>query len=155
MSHERGQLPKAYLRIDPNLDATHPQPGDMVALLCAANRQPHRGRFKSAELARIVLGAALFRRCVQRGDLVMEGDGMYVPGWDEWQEGDHSVGDRMARLRARKRNNVTFGTVTQASPDRITPSEASGVRRNERLKETLKDGTREGPRLIEPSERTA
>ncbi len=49
---ERGQLPKAYLRIDPNLDSTHPAPGDMVALLCAANRQPTRGYFKSVEVAR-------------------------------------------------------------------------------------------------------
>ena len=103
----RGQLPKAYLRIDPNLDSTHPAPGDMVALLCAANRQPKRGRFKSPELARRVLGAGLYRRCVQRGDLSMIGGVLMVPGWDEWQEGDLTVGERMARLRARRRNDET------------------------------------------------
>ena len=103
---ERGQLPKAYLRIDPNLDSTHPSPGDMVALLCAANRQPTRGRFKSPELAKAVLGPALYRRVVARGDLVMNGSGMFVPGWDDWQEGDINVGERMRRLRQRRRGDA-------------------------------------------------
>ena len=108
MSDEkRGQLPKAYLRIDPNLDATHPAPGDMVSLMCAANRQPVRGRFKNAELAERVLGHRLYRRSVERGDLIRNGTGVYVDGWDEWQEGDFTVGDRMARLRRRRRNGVT------------------------------------------------
>lgn len=100
---ERGQLPKAYLRIDPNLDATHPAPGDMVALLCAANRQPRRGRFKTPELAERVLGRSLYRRCLDRGDLVMNGTWCYVDGWEEWQEGDVNVGERMRRLRERRR----------------------------------------------------
>lgn len=106
MSHERGQLPKAYLRIDPNLDATHPAPGDMVALLCAANRQPKRGQFKSAGLAEKVLGRSLYRRCIGRGDLIARGDGVYVDGWDEWQEGDFTVGERMKRLRSRRNNDT-------------------------------------------------
>jgi hypothetical protein len=106
---ERGQLPKAYLRIDPNLDATHPAPNDMVALLCAANRQPKRGRFKSPELAQRVLGRALYRRSVERGDLIPNGAGIYVDGWDEWQEGDFTVGERMTRLRRRKRHPDTDG----------------------------------------------
>lgn len=104
MSH--GQLPKAYLRIDPNLDATHPAPGDMVSLLCAANRQPKRGLFKSAELAEKVLGRSLFRRSLERGDLIQRGEGLYVDGWDEWQEGDLTVGDRMRRLRQRKADDA-------------------------------------------------
>lgn len=106
---ERGQLPKAYLRIDPNLDSTHPAPGDMVALLCAANRQPRRGYFKSADLAARVLGKPLYRRCVQRGDLHQNGVGVYVDGWQEWQEGDLTVGERMSRLRDKRRNKVTDG----------------------------------------------
>jgi hypothetical protein len=104
---ERGQLPKAYLRIDPNLDSTHPSPGDMVTLLCVANRQPRRGYFKSPELAQRVLGAGLYRRLMARGDLAMNGSGVFVPGWDEWQEGDFTVGERMRRLRGRKRHNDT------------------------------------------------
>jgi len=101
---KRGQLPKAYLRIDPNLDSTHPAPCDMVALLCAANRQPKRGYFKSEELARRVLGVPLFRRSMDRGDLQVNGSGVFVDGWDEWQEGDVNVGERMRRLRERRRH---------------------------------------------------
>lgn len=107
---ERGQLPKAYLRIDPNLDSTHPAPGDMIALLCAANRQPRRGWFKSPELAKRVLGPGLYKRLVMRGDLALNGAGLFVPGWDDWQEGDVSVGERMRRLRSRKRHHDTDGT---------------------------------------------
>ena len=104
---ERGQLPKAYLRIDPNLDSTHPSPGDMVALMCAANRQPKRGRFKTPELAERVLGRALYRRSVERGDLIRQRSAVYVDGWDEWQEGDFTVGERMTRLRDKRRNKET------------------------------------------------
>ncbi len=106
----RGQLPKAYLRIDPNLDSTHPAPADMVALMCAANRQPKRGIFKTPELAEKVLGRGLFRRSVERGDLILNGVGVYVDGWNEWQEGDYTVGERMTRLRSRKRHDDTDGT---------------------------------------------
>ena len=102
---ERGQLPKAYLRIDPNLDSTHPAPGDMVALLCAANRQPHRGYFKSEDVARTALGRALYARSVARGDLRKTGRGYHVDGWEAWQEGDLNVGERMRRLRDRHRND--------------------------------------------------
>jgi hypothetical protein len=101
---ERGQLPKAYLRIDPNLDATHPAPGDMVSLLCAANRQPRRGTFKSEDIARTALGARLFQRSIDRGDLRANGVGYAVDGWAEWQEGDLNVGERMRRLRDRRRS---------------------------------------------------
>lgn len=101
---KRGQLPKAYLRIDPNLDSTHPAPGDMIALLCAANRQPSRGYFKSEEIARVALGRPLFNRSVARGDLRKNSVGYHVEGWEEWQEGDVNVGERMRRLRERQRN---------------------------------------------------
>ena len=110
MPQERGQLPKAYLRIDPNIDAKHPSPGDMIALMCAANRQPKRGVFKTPKLAEHVLGRSLYKRCVERGDLIQNGVGVYVDGWEEWQEGDWTVGERMTRLRHRDRNNVTDGT---------------------------------------------
>lgn len=108
--HERGQLPKAYLRIDPNLDSTHAAPADMIALMCEANRQPKRGLFKSAELAKRVLGPRLFRRCIERGDLIPNGVGLYVDGWEEWQEHDWTVGERMRRLRGRKRHTDTDGS---------------------------------------------
>jgi hypothetical protein len=107
MADERkGNLPKAYLRIDPNLDATHPAPGDMVALLCAANRQPRRGVFKSEAIAKAALGPRLFARSVDRGDLRANGVGYFVDGWEEWQEGDINVGERMRRLRDRRRSDA-------------------------------------------------
>lgn len=39
----RGQLPKAYLRMDPDLNAKHPDNlSEFVRLMCAANRRPWR-----------------------------------------------------------------------------------------------------------------
>jgi hypothetical protein len=75
----------------------------MVALLCAANRQPHRGVFKSEDVARTALGSRLFLRSCERGDLRRNGVGYVVDGWDIWQEGDLNVGERMRRLRDRRR----------------------------------------------------
>ena len=128
-----GQLPKAYLRIDPNIDQTRPDLAAYVRLMCAANRQPRRGRFKSLDLIAAIVGRAAAKRYITSGDLVLDADGRYVlDGWDSWQEGDLTVGDRMRRLR-RKRHGTVTGGVTASSPDRIAdrnaPSEASGVRR--------------------------
>jgi hypothetical protein len=125
----RGVLPKAYLRISPDLDQ-HEDPLVMVILICAANRQPRRGRFKSTAIVERLVGRKRFRECVVRGDLIHEGTAWYLDGWDEWQEGDHTVGDRMARLRARR--GVGSNRELSAYPDRIPASEASrrlGVRR--------------------------
>ena len=107
----RDGLPRAYLRIDPNLDHTHPDPGLYVRLLCAAARQPDRGRFKDRVLLDRALGKAGARKLIDRGDVVTLPDGRaYVDGWDEWQEGDLTVADRRRRMRERrksKRNGVT------------------------------------------------
>jgi hypothetical protein len=86
----------------------------MVALLCAANRQPQRGYFKSGEIARSALGRALVARSVARGDLRANGSGYYVDGWREWQEEDITVGERMRRLRERRRNSDRNASVTDA-----------------------------------------
>ena len=119
--------------MDPNLDQTHPDPGAMVRLLCAANRQPNRGRFKSRILAESILGRRSVATMLVRGDLVPDGpDGrLYADGWDEWQEGDWTVGERQRRIRA-KRHKVTVQTlpdrdtsVTGPVSDRDRPSEAS------------------------------
>jgi hypothetical protein len=121
--------PKAYLRIDPNIDQVRTDLDSFVRLLCAANRQPRRGYFKSEQIARMVLGKAAFHRALNCGDLTPCADGsLYVDGWTEWQEGDLNVGERMRRLRARKRHPAVTPpvttTVTAPSPDRIPPSEA-------------------------------
>jgi len=129
----RGQLPKAYLRLDPNVDQQHPDNlADFIRLLCAGARQSHRGRFSSRAILESLFGKAAVRRFYDRGDVAQLADGrVEIPGWDLWQEGDFTVGERMQRLRSKTstthqdpsqyRNNA----VTEPSPDSISPSEAS------------------------------
>lgn len=131
----RGQLPRAYLRIDPNLDQ-HPDADGMLRLICAANRQIPRGRFPGRDVLRRILGSAKRleaflrpRHAGKRADVLLQEDGsFYLDGWDEWNEGDLTVGDRMRRVRE-KRAYSRNKAVTEPSPDRIadrnSPSEAS------------------------------
>lgn len=81
------------------------------AVLCLAEEQPERGRFRSERLLRLLLdeprdGVRLgwgrwVPFLIEHGDLVRQADGaLYVVRWDEWQEGDVTVRERMARLRA-------------------------------------------------------
>jgi hypothetical protein len=105
-------LPRAYLRMSPNLDQ-HPDPGGMVMLLCAANRQPQRGFFRDKAVLVRALGAARFRRFAARGDVQEVDGGWYVEGWEEWQEGDLTVGERQRRIRERKRD----AAVTKSQSD--------------------------------------
>jgi len=111
----RDGLPRAYLRIDPNIDAVYPElRNTFVGLLCSAHRQPDRGRFRDRRTLEALHSRALVGRCFARGDLVTLPDGrVYLDGWDEWQEGDLTVGERMRRMRGRKRakrNGVTDET---------------------------------------------
>lgn len=128
------QLPKAYLRLDPDLDAKHPDNLDeFMRLLCAANRQPWRGRFRSRSMVEALIGKPAAKRAIERGDLIpakdhtcpdcppgtaRDGD-LYLDGWDIWQEGDLTVAERMKRYRDRNAT-VTEGvtpTVTDPSPE--------------------------------------
>lgn len=119
-AHEKGTLPKAYLRMDPNIDQTHPDPGGMVRIMCAANRQPVRGWFKSRALMEAALGKPLVKAAIGRRDVV-EVDGRWaVPGWDEWQEGDWTVGERQRRIRARR--NAGNVTLSRSQRDEVTPT---------------------------------
>lgn len=122
MTREKGVLPKAYLRIDPHLASTHESAGEFVRLLEAAYQQPRRGRFKNLAVLRAAAGRGIADRAVQRRDVVdhtgakdcLDHDGkprafctgelphLYLNAWDEWQEGDVTVGERVARIRARK-----------------------------------------------------
>jgi hypothetical protein len=80
----------------------------MVRLICAANRQPKRGRFRGDVVVSRLIGPKRFRAAVARGDLIREGEvHWYLDGWDEWQEGDFTVGERMHRLRTRRNGGVT------------------------------------------------
>jgi hypothetical protein len=40
---------------------------------------------------------------------VQNGTSIYIDGWQEWQEGDLTVRDRMAALRNRRRNGGVTG----------------------------------------------
>lgn len=124
---ERGQLPKAYLRLDPNADA-HPDLDAMVRFMCWANRQPDRGRFKTLDVMRKLIGRKRLQACIDRGDVEQIPDGRWLlVAWDDWQEGDLTVGERVARLRDRRRYKVTNGTVTSTVTKPLPPSEALGV----------------------------
>src|SRR6266566_4353632 len=108
-------MTRAYLRLDPNLpDHKESYPdgalASFVLTLCLADQQSPRGRFKSERLLRVLLGkrGRWVPFLLQKRDLILQKDGrIYVDGWDEWQEGDVTVPERMARLRARK--DVTNG----------------------------------------------
>lgn len=102
---ERGQLPKAYLRLDPNVDQSKPgHLATFIRLMCAAHRQPVRGRFKSRRLLEQLLGKANAARVIAEGDVVQiaRSDAYYMVGWDEWQEGDITVGERQRRIRSER-----------------------------------------------------
>lgn len=104
---------RAYLRIDPLIDErkSHYSPaqlGAYVKVLALASRQTHRGRFRSAKALEGALPAAYAKHVaflIQEGDIVVLADcSLYLDGYDEWQEGDITVGERMKRLRSRPRN---------------------------------------------------
>lgn len=103
----RDGLPRAYLRLDPNIDQTHPDIGAFIRLLCAAARQPDRGRFRDLAHLQALFGKHRVHQMIARRDVEALPDGRYyVPGWDEWQEGDLTVGERMKRMRARRNNDT-------------------------------------------------
>ena len=102
MSAPRRTLPKAYLRLDPNIDS-HPDPATMVLLMVWANRQKQRGRFRHLDQLRRIIGRRQVNGAVERGDLIELSQGVfYLQGWDEWQEGDLTVGERVRRVRERR-----------------------------------------------------
>ena len=115
---------KAYLRMDPLTDErkagyTDPQFRAFFRMLCFAARQQPRGRFRNVAQLKGLLGthARFVQFLIDEGDLVVNGDGtLYVDGWDHWQEGDLTVGARMAALRNRRRNGAVTHDVTGDAP---------------------------------------
>jgi hypothetical protein len=109
----RDGLPRAYLRMNPNLDQ-HADPLTMLRLMCAGARQPERGRFKARSVVDRAVGRTKAAAAITRGDLVPTDDGgLYLVGWDEWQEGDLTVAERMRRVRDRRKRKRD-GNVTPA-----------------------------------------
>lgn len=132
-------MPRAYLRIDPNVDQVYPElRGTFVGLLCAASRQPERGRFRDRAMLEALCGKRYVKGAYTRRDVVDLPDGrVYVDGWDDWQEGDWTVAERMRRMRQRRaekraernavtappshrRNDVTTDAGSTDSPTRIS-----------------------------------
>lgn len=106
-------MARAYLRLDPSfyekkLAQAYPLSaiGALAGVLCLAELQPARGRFRDLAVLKALLGSAGARQVpflMDHGDLRFEDDGrIYVDGWDEWQEGDVTVKERMVRVRNRK-----------------------------------------------------
>lgn len=109
---------RAYHRVDPLMDErkSHYTPAQFGAFLkvqLLAGRQTHRGRFRSQRALEGALPAAYAKHVpflIEQRDLVVLEDGaLYLDGWDEWQEGDVTVKERMARLRNRHRNGAVIG----------------------------------------------
>lgn len=117
---------RAYHRTDPLMDErkghyTPAQLGAFIKVQLLAGRQTQRGRFRSVQALRMALPAAYVRHVdflIEEGDLILCRDGsLYVDGWTEWQEGDLTVAERMARLRDRKRNAHRNAPVTGDGDD--------------------------------------
>lgn len=132
---------RAYLRVDPAMferkviQQEYPPLAYAAysAILCLADSQPVRGRFRDERMMRALLGP-LARQTTflkEKGDVIPAaeharcencpaGHGsngqLYVDGWDEWQEGDWQVKERMARVRGKKRNRSDG---QGSNPDRI------------------------------------
>lgn len=153
----RGQLPKAYLRIDPDIDAKHPDNlAEFIRLLCAANRQPRRGVFRSRTVVDALLGKGPAKRLIERGDLVDRDGEWLVAGWEHWQEGNLDVAERMRRIRgdraAKTRTNGAHSAHIPRTSDVTeseqlvapTPTKASGSKAS-----GDDDDARDGPDEIE------
>jgi hypothetical protein len=114
---------RAYHRVDPLMDErkghyTPAQFGAFLKVQLVAGRQTKRGHFRSVAALKALLPSSYVRHVdflVAEGDLDVSRSGaVYVDGWDQWQEGDLTVRDRMAALRNRRRNASVTSTVTPA-----------------------------------------
>lgn len=119
---------RAYLRLDPNFadrKADYPDGAHRAYIdtLCFAEQQHPRGRFRSRKLLAVLLGkrGRWIPYLIDHGDLIEFHDGkLYVEGWDQWQEGDVTVSERMRRLRSRDK-----GVTPTDTPD-VTVATVSG-----------------------------
>lgn len=106
-------MARAYLRLDPGffdrkvIDQNYPPAAvaALIGVLCHAEHQPKRGRFRDVRVLKALLGplAKWIPFLIERRDLVSKKGELYVDGWDEWQEGDWKVGERVKRIRGRQK----------------------------------------------------
>lgn len=127
---------RAYHRVDPLMDErkghyTPAQLGAYLKVQLVAGRQTQRGRFRSMAVLRGILPGPYAKHIdflIQEGDIVETPEGaVYLDGWDEWQEGDLTVRDRMTALRNRRRNRGVTETVTPPSPTANGSSVGVGI----------------------------
>lgn len=122
-------MTRAYLRLDPAFDDHKQSYPDgpyaaLIAVFCIAEMQPQRGRFRNQAYLKALLGrrGRYLKYLMDQGDIVTLADGrLYVDGWDEWQEGDWKVGERLARLRHRMHRSKCNGG------DRIHTAQSAGA----------------------------
>ncbi len=145
-------MSRAYLRLDPAYDerkADYPDGpyASLIACICLGETQPERGRFRSEKYLRALLGrrGRFVPFLMEHNDLAVSDDGrMYLVGWDEWQEGDWKVQERLARVRQRREATgvrrdgrapytsllnvayATVGDVADATLDRLDSVAVSG-----------------------------
>jgi hypothetical protein len=155
---------RAYLRLDPDFFERkvfgdhYPIPAAfaLVATFCLAEDQPHRGRFRSEKLLKVLLDGPdepptrLSRQVpylIEHGDLTVQDRGvLYVDGWDEWQEGDWKVAERVRRIRFRKSDTplVTPDVTPPDTPDvtvDVTPNMQDGRRKAESVGTDVPSGS--------------
>ncbi len=104
--------------------------GAFLKVQLVAGRQTRRGWFRSVASLKAILPSSYVKHVdflIAEGDLIGRDGGLYFDGWDEWQEGDITVGERMSRLRNRKRNATVTAPVTQPSPPAIGVGIGSSV----------------------------
>lgn len=106
-------MSRAYIRLDPGFferkvigqGYSAGLAMALVGALCLGEQQVPRGRFRNERVLRALLSefGRYVPELIRRGDITRNPDGsLYVDGWDEWQEGDVTVRERMVRIRNRK-----------------------------------------------------
>ena len=151
-------MTRAYFRTLPDLyerkafgTETHPPyPPAAIAcflgVLCFGEQQPERGHFKSRRLLVVLLegphgeGKRIARQLdflIEQGDLIEQASGaLLIEGWDELQEGNWQVAERMSRYRTRT-HGVTHPTVTTDTPLTVTPPSRVEAVSGKRLAEAV------------------
>jgi hypothetical protein len=100
-------------------------------VLAFGEHQPHRGRFRNRQVLSALLGrrARWISFLMDHGDLIEQDKKvLYVDGWDEWQEGDWKVAERMKRVRDRQRRaKAVTATDTVSVTPPVTVPTVSGL----------------------------
>jgi len=118
-----------YIRLDPRLPDHKERYSDgllaaFTLTFCFCEHQPERGRFRNRGVLSALLGrrSRHIDRLLAAGDLVLLPDGsLYFEGWDEWQEGNWQVAERMQRVRDRQKGQkVTVPVTVPVTPETVT-----------------------------------